>query len=413
MSWVRFFAVAAPPAVLLDGNFRIYALGNLISYIGTWAQRVAIGWLSWELTHQTVWVGLISLAQILPLVVFGPLSGALLDRHNHRYFAMTVNSAMAVLAVVLYALTAAHLMHIVALLVIALLLGVANSGYQAVRLTMIQEVVAPALLTQAIAANSVIFNLSRAMGPAIGGIVIARYGLAAAFAVNAISFLGILAALAAVQLRSREVNKPTQSLVAESREGWRYVLDHPGIRQMMLLAVITATLARGVIELLPVFADTVFHRGSLGLANLTTASGAGAILGALALAFAGSTDSLPRVTRVAAVCLGPLVIVFGLCKEFRFGLLISVVLGFAIVLCSVGLQVQLQSQIRHNFRGRVLGLWTSVNIAGPGFGGALLGALAQWATLRTVTVAAGLLCVTLVSWVMLRANRQLLPAVRS
>jgi MFS family permease len=322
---VRFFAAVAPPAVLLDANFRIYALGNLISYIGTWAQRVAIGWLSWELTHQTVWVGLISLAQILPLVAFGPVSGALLDRHNHRYFAMTVNSAMAALAWLLYALTAAHLMHIVALLVIALLLGVANSGYQAARLTMIHEVVAPALLTQAIAANSVIFNLSRAVGPAIGGIVIAHYGLAAAFAVNAISFLGILAALAAVQLRSREVNKPTQGLFAESREGWRYVIGHAGIRQMMLLSAVTAILARGVIELLPVFADTVFHRGSLGLANLTTAVGAGAIVGAMALALAGSTHLLPRVTRLAAIALGPLVILFGLCKDFGFGLSISVV----------------------------------------------------------------------------------------
>ncbi len=409
MSWVRFFAAAAPPAVLLDRNFRIYAFGSLISYIGTWAQRVAIGWLSWELTHQTAWVGLISLAQILPLVAFGPLSGALLDRHNHRYFAMTVNSAMAVLAVLLYALTAAHLMHIVTLLVITLLLGVANSGYQAARLTMIHEVVAPSLLTQAIAANSVIFNLSRAVGPAIGGIVIAHYGLAAAFAVNAISFLGILVALAAVQLHPREVNKPTQGLFAESREGWRYVIAHPGIRQMMLLAAVTATLARGVIELLPVFADTVFHRGSLGLANLTTAVGAGAIVGALALALAGSTDLLPRVTGLAAICLGPLVILFGFCTQFGVGLLISLVLGFAIVLCSVGLQVQLQSLIRANFRGRVLGLWTTVNIAGPGVGGALFGALAHWATLQIVTVAAGAFCWVLVAWLMIRANRRVLP----
>ena len=409
MSWVRFFAAAAPPAVLRDGNFRIYAFGNLISYIGTWAQRVAIGWLSWELTHQTAWVGLISLAQILPLVAFGPVSGALLDRHNHRYFAMTVNGAMALFAVLLYALTAAHLMRIGTLLVITLLLGVANSGYQAARLTMIHEVVAPSLLTQAIAANSVIFNLSRAVGPAIGGIVIARYGLAAAFAVNAISFLGILVALAAVKLRPREVNKPTGGLFAESREGWRYVVEHPGIRQMMLLSAVTATLARGVIELLPVFADTVFHRGSLGLANLTTAVGAGAIVGALALALAGSTDLLPRVTGLAAICLGPLVILFGFCTQFGAGLLISLVFGFAIVLCSVGLQVQLQALIRASFRGRVLGLWTAVNIAGPGVGGALLGGLAHWATLRIVTVAAGAFCLVLVVGLMIRANRRLPP----
>ena len=398
------------PAVLLDANFRVYALGNLISYIGTWAQRVAVGWLSWELTHQTFWVGFISLAQILPLIAFGPLSGALLDRHNHRYFAMTVNSALAALAVLLYVLTALHLMNIVMLLAIAFLLGVANSGYQAVRLAMIHEVVEPSLMAQAIAANSVVFNLSRAVGPAVAGIVIAHYGLAAAFAVNAISFLGILSALAAVQLRSREVNRSTQSLLTDSREGWRYVIEHPGIRQMMLLAAITSVLARGVIELLPAFADSVFHSGSLGLANLTTAVGAGAIVGALILARVGSTELLPRVTRLAAIWLGPLVIVFGFCEEFFLGLSISAALGFAIVLCSVGLQVQLQSSIHNRFRGRVLGSWTAVNIAGPGIGGAIQGALAQWASLRTVTVASGFLCTALVVWVMLRSSR--LPPAR-
>jgi MFS family permease len=390
----------SPPAVLLDGNFRIYALGNLISYLGTWAQRVAVGWLSWDLTHQTFWVGLISLAQILPLIAFGPLFGALLDRHDHRYFAMTVNGASAALAVLLYVLTAAHLMQIGVLLVLALLLGVTNSGYQAVRLAMIHEVVAKTLLAQAIAANSVIFNLTRAVGPAIAGVVIARWGLAAAFAVNAISFVGILAALAAVQLRTRERTRSTMSLFAESREGLLYVIEHPGIRQMMLLSAITSTLARGVIELLPVFADSVFHRGSLGLANLTTATGAGAIVGALGLARAGSTDLLPRLTRLAALWLGALVIVFGSCRTFYLGLLLSAALGCAIVLCSVGLQVQLQAVINDNFRGRVLGLWTAVNVAGPGIGGALLGGLAQWATLRAVTVSAGLACLALVLWVM-------------
>lgn len=395
----------SPPAVLLDANFRIYALGNLISYIGTWAQRVAVGWLSWELTHQTLWVGLISLAQILPLILFGPLAGALLDRHDHRYFAMTVNSALAALAVLLYVLTAAHLMHIEVLLVIAFLLGLANSGYQAVRLAMIHEVVGPSMMAQAIAANSVIFNLSRAVGPAIAGIVIAHYGLAAAFAVNAISFLGILGALAAVRLRTRVVKRSEQGLMAESREGWRYVVEHPGIRQMMLLAGVTATLARGVIELLPAFADSVFHRGSLGLAQLTTAAGAGAIVGALVLAQVGWTQLLPRVSNLAALCLGTLVVAFGLCKAFSLGLLISATLGFAIVLCSVGLQVQLQSLIRDNFRGRVLGLWTAVNIAGPGIGGAALGALAQWATLSEVTVAAGLLCTLFVTSLMMRSRR--------
>jgi MFS family permease len=392
------------PAVLKDRNFRIYSLGNLISYLGTWAQRIAVGWLSWELSHQAFWVGMIAFAQILPLMALGPLFGTLLDRHDHRHFAMVVNGGSAVLAVLLYVLTAANVMNIGLLFALALALGIANSGYQAVRLAMINEVVAPPLLAGAIAANSVLFNLTRAVGPAIAGVVIARFGLAAAFAVNAISFVAILSALAAVKLRPREVRRTSHGFWEESRQGWRYVVDHPAIRQMMLLSGITSILARGMIELLPVFADSVFHRGSLGLANLTTAAGIGAIIGALVLSQVGASRLLPPITRVSALALGGIVIGFAVCRDFATGMLISGLLGAAIVLCSVGLQVILQSSIRDQFRGRVLGLWTAVNIAGPGIGGAVLGAGANWAGLRVIGVGAGVMCLLLVAAVVFRTD---------
>jgi len=306
--------------------------------------------------------------------------------------------------VVLYVLTALHLMQIFVLLTLALLLGVANSAYQAVRLAMINDIVARPLLAGAISTNSVLFNVTRAIGPAIAGAAIASYGLAAAFALNAVSFIGVLGALAVVQIRPQAIKKPTQSLLAESREGLRYALEHPGIRQMMLLSAITSILARGVMELLPAFADSVFRRGSVGLADLTAASGVGAIAGALLLWRAGSSEWLPRLTRHAALWVGVLVILFGLSGTFHVGLVLCCALGFAIVLCSVGLQVLLQSAIHDDFRGRVLGLWTVVNVAGPGIGGALIGALAQWEGLRAVAVAAGLLCLLLVVWAMPRAS---------
>lgn len=391
-------------SALCDRNFLIYALGNTISWLGTWAQRIGIGWLSWELTHRTSWVGAIALAQLLPLILFGPLFGALLDRHDHRLYGMAVNTALALLALVLYALTAAHMMRIGILCALAVLLGIANSGYQAVRLAMISDVVSPALLPDAIAVNSVLFNVTRAVGPAIAGVIIARYGLAVAFAFNAVSFLGILAALGVVRLQSLQVNRSPGGLLAESREGLRYAFEHPGIRQAMLLSAITSILARGVIELLPAFADSVFHKGSVGLANLTTAAGVGAILGALALSRAGSGATLSRLTRQAAVSVGVVVIVFAFCESFPLGLLATGGLGFAIVLCGVGLQVLLQSSIRQDYRGRVLGLWAVANVAGPGVGGALIGTFAQLLGLKIVTIAAGLMCIALVGWTMSRGS---------
>ena len=395
------------PAALRDRNFLIYTIGNAISWLGSWAQRIGVGWLSWSLTHKTSWVGLISLAQILPLIVFGPLFGALLDRYDHRRYAMLVNAVLGVLALGLYALTALHWMNIGLLLVLALFLGLGNSAYQAARLAMVNDVVAPQLLPQAIAANSIFYNLTRAIGPAIAGVIIARWGLQTAFAVNAVSFLGIIGALSTVQLRAVPPRRSRGGVLADSREGLRYVLTHPGMRQVLLLTVIVQILARGVIELMPAFADAVFHRGSVGLADLTTAMGVGAMGGALILARVGSTSRLPVVTQQATIAVGVLVALFGLCHGFTLALLLAVVMGFAQVLCSVGLQVLLQSTIHDHYRGRVLGLWTASNVAGPGVGGALLGVAAQRAGLGLVTVVAGLLCAALVMAIMPSGRLQL------
>jgi MFS family permease len=170
----------------------------------------------------------------------------------------------------------------------------------------------------------------------------------------------------------------------------------------MLLSAITSILGRGVIELLPAFADLVFRRGSVGLANLTTAAGIGAIAGALVLSHTGSRAIGPRLTQYSTVLLGPVVVAFGLCSSFALGLLVTAVFGFMIVLCSVGLQVTLQSGIHDRFRGRVLGMWSAVNVAGPGIGGGLAGWLAQLAGLKVVSVLTGLACLLLACWALLR-----------
>jgi MFS family permease len=395
---------AGTSGALSDRNFLIYTIGNTISWLGTWAQRVGIGWLSWELTHRTAWVGAISLAQLLPIVLFGPLFGTLLDRHDHRRYALAVNMVLALLAAVLYVLTLSRAMRIELLLLMAVLGGIANAAYQAVRLAMVSDVVKPAHLASAIAINSVLFNLSRIIGPAIAGIIILRQGIAGVFAFNALSFLGVLAALFIVRLRPPKAAGPVQGILAESRAGVHYVLQHPGLRQLLLLSAITAILGRGVYEMLPAFADLIFGQGSVGLADLTSAAGIGAIAGALLLARLRIGAQIRRATRFATLLLGAAVAVFGLCVSFRVGLVLAGVIGFAGVLGSVGLQVLLQSAIDERYRGRVLGLWSATNVAGPGVGGALAGSLAQLFGLRAVAVASGLLCSLLVAWITLRGG---------
>jgi MFS family permease len=393
-------------ALFRDRNYLVYLIGNTISGLGSWAQRIGIGWLSWDLTHQTRWVGAISLAQLLPLILFGPLFGTLLDRHDHRRYALSVNVLLAILALALYLLTAWGLMNIGLLCVMALLLGMANSAFQSVRLAIVNDVVQPAHLSTAIAFNAVMFNVTRAVGPAIAGLIIASHGIAAAFAANAASFISILGALLFMRLRPRLTRHARHGILKESLEGLRYVMRDPQLRRFIVVSGVSAVFARGIIELLPAFADSVFHRGSVGLANLTTAVGLGAIAGGLTLS---REERVPQLTRIASYLVGGAVCLFGLCTAYWAGLLAICLLGFVVVICGIGLQVLLQGAVGDQYRGRVLGLWTAVSVAGPGVGGAVAGFAAQLLGLKAVTVLFGVCCLALVIWLNPRSPPALEP----
>jgi len=149
--------------IFSDRNYALYALGNTVSALGMWAQRIGVGWLSWDLSHSATWVGLVSLAQFLPLIFFAPLFGGLLDRCDPKRYAIVTNLILTALAVVLYVVTALHALTIDVLCGLGILLGIANGAYHPVRLSLVNEVAPPGKLSQAIATNSILYNLSRSM----------------------------------------------------------------------------------------------------------------------------------------------------------------------------------------------------------------------------------------------------------
>jgi MFS family permease len=389
--------------IFKDRNFALYSLGNTVSWMGMWAQRIGVGWLSWDLSHSASWVGLVSLGQFLPLIFFAPLFGGLLDRRDAKRYAIVTNSVLTALAAVLYVVTAMHALTIERLCGLSVLLGVANSAYQPVRLALVNEVAPSGRLAEAIATSSMLFNLTRTLGPALAGLAIASFGIAATFAINAFSYAAIIGALAAMKLRAVP-RKPSKGFVQEFVAGVRYVAGHDFIRELMLLSLVTSVLGRGVVELLPAFAGGLYQRGSSGLAALTTASGVGAILGGALLSQAGRAGWLTVLARRGSVWLGVVVVLLGAVPSYWLSIAAVAVLGLGLVVSSVGLQVLLQKSIDESYRGRVLGLWGMCNIAGPGIGGALLGAFAQVFGLRAATMASGLACVALAAWAAQRSG---------
>jgi|HubBroStandDraft_1064217.scaffolds.fasta_scaffold07456_4 MFS family permease len=394
--------VARPGAgVFHDRNYALYALGNAVSSLGMWAQRVGVGWMSWELSHSASWVGLVSLAQFLPLIFLAPLFGSLLDRSDPKRYAIMANSVLTALATALYAVTALHALSIGVLCGLSVLIGIANGAYHPVRLSLVNQVAPPGLLAQAIATNSILYNVTRSIGPALAGVAIATLGVAATFAMNAISYAAIIGALAVIEIRP-VTREPGKGFTTDFVAGIRYVAGHRFIREVMLLSIAASTFGRGVVELLPAFSGGLYQRGSSGLAILTTASGVGAILGGIILSKMATAGRLHAIARRTTMSLGVFVVALGVAPNFWLAVAAVFVLGIVSVVCVVGLQVILQKAIDASFRGRVLGLWGTFNVAGPGIGGAVIGAAAQLLGLRAATIASGVISSGLAAWIMHR-----------
>lgn len=376
--------------VLRERDFAIYMGGNLASWLGLWIQRLAIGWLSWDLSHSAAWVGLVSLAQFGPVIVLGPMFGVLADKLERRRYAIVASIIQMAIATVLFVVAAFGLMTIGLLFGLCLAAGITTAGYQPVRLAMVNDLAPRSMLTQAIAINSLAFNITRFAGPAIGGVVMLSLGVAAPFAVNALSYLALILALHNIRLRPSARARAAGSFLATLRAGLGYAREHAMIREIIILGFISAFLGRGVLEMWPVFAEAIYQEGASGLATLSAATGLGSIVSAGVVTRAGDPAGLPRIARSSVYVSAAFLVVLGLFEIYWLGVLFAFALGVTLTLTGVSLQVALQSTVDDSYRGRVVGLWGVVVTGGPAIGGAIIGAVSELAGLGSVTVVCGL-----------------------
>jgi len=275
-----------------------------------------------------------------------------------------------------------------------------------VRMSLVPNLVTQAQLQSALASNSISFNLSRFIGPAIAGLMIATTGVASAFALNAVSYVAILTALLMVQLRPSSERKEARNDVwREMKDGFVYVIRHPRIRPLLLIIGAGSVLGRGPLELLPAYADAIFSRGSDGLAILTSAIGGGAVVAGLILARGADWLRL-EVIAIGIVLAGLLLVVLGASDSFWLTVTVVAALGCMLSLCGVGSQILLQTIVEDEVRGRVSSLWGMVAFGGVALGGLTIGGLASLYGLREVTLGTGVLCAMLVGAVIIGARRR-------
>ena len=382
-------------------NYRLYVIGNMSSNVGLWAQRIAIGWLTWELTQSTAWLGIMAIAESGPTIALGIIAGTVVDRVDQFRFLRFTQSMSVLYSVTLAVSTLSGFINIWLLMTMVLLRGVVVAFNRPTRMTVVYGLVGRDLLPSALAMNAMIFNSSRFLGPAIGGAIIAWFGSGWTFVAAAGLFLVFTVCLRAMRVEDIALEPPPavrRSIWIETAEGVRYILLHGGIRTQLAILVVTSIFAKPLTDLLPGFAAEVFGRGSSGLAMLLSFHGAGAMLGASWMSARGGLRGLTRITLANILLMGVALILFIATDSFWFACPMTALIGFAFIVQSVSNQTLIQSAVESGFRGRVMSIYGMVNQGVPSIGTMAIGGIAEHYGLRMPVLAGALVCVVLYLW---------------
>lgn len=384
-------------ASLRRRNYRLFFSGQVVSVTGTWMQRVAQAWLVLQLTHSPVAVGVLALAQFLPFTVFGLFAGVLVDRLDARRTVIATQAAAMALASLMAALALSGLVQAWQVYAIAFLMGTVQVLDAPARQALTYRMVGPAELPNAVALNSSLFNAARIFGPAIGGLLLAAVGPGPCFAVNAASFLAVLAGL--LKMRTDELqpvgpleDRPA-TILQGLREGFRYVAHTRRALAVLLLVSAVSMFAVNNNVLLPVLAKGTLDSGAETFGLLTALFGAGALVGALVSA-ALSRASL-RLLLVGTAGYGLALLALAPEDTLTAALVLLFAAGVCFTLWTSNANSLLQLEAPDHLRGRVVGLFY-FGFAGTGsLGGIIAGSLASaggtslaYAVAGTVTLAA-------------------------
>lgn len=388
-------------------NFRLYWAGALLSNVGTWMQVLAQSWLVYQLTGSALLLGTVNFLQGVPALFLSLLGGVLADRIERRLLMIVTQTAQMLLAFLLAGLTLAGVVRVEHVMIIAFLNGLVNAINTPVRQGIISDLVPRDDLQNAIAVNTAQFQISQLLGPAFAGVVVAVAGAGWAFLLNGISFIAVIISL--VLLRLPPWKAPTRKLSVwqSAMEGVVFVFRHEVLGTLVLIAAVPAVFARPAQQsLMPVFADSVLHVGAQGLGALMSATGAGALVGALIVASMGSFRRRGLLQLLTGIAYGVALVLFAASRRLD----LSLALLFAGSACSMVFnslnQTFLQSLAPDEMRGRVLSVLTLTTFGLMPLGSVVAGAAAQQWGAGFVVAAGGAVCALFALGVLIMRPRQ-------
>lgn len=394
---------------LKNRNFRLFFIGQGISVIGTWMTRMATGWLVYRLTGSSLLLGIIGFAsQIVPFLL-QPLAGAWVERMDRQKLLIWTQVAAAIQSFILAALTLGHIVTIWEVIALSALQGLINAfdapGRHSFFVQMIED---RNDLGNAIALNSTMVNGALLLGPALAGVTIGIAGEGGCFLIDGISYVAVIASLLMMKIQPVEVAPTADNLFRQMREGWDYVRSFSPIRTILLLFSIVSLMGYPYMVLLPIFAGQVFHGGAYTLGLLTAASGLGALISALSLAFRKSVVGLTRMIQMSSATLGLALILFGFSQQFALSLLLMGFAGFGMMQSISASNTVVQTLVPEDKRARVISYYAMAYFGSAPIGSLLAGALAQKIGAASTIIVTGTFCLLGSLWFSLQ-----MPKVRT
>lgn len=398
---------ASPPVdrgrfpALTYRNFRLYFVGQAISAAGTQMQMVAISWEIYQLTGSALILGLVGLARLVPVILFSLVGGVVADAHSRRIIMLFTQSAMMLVAFLLALFTLSGIQN--AGLILALTaMGAAAAAFDSpARQSLVPNLVPREHLTNALSLNNTIMQSASIAGPALGGLVIAGFGVGMAYLLNGLSFLAVLVGLALMDLRERPMPGANQFTFQALTEGFRFVRRNDLIWSSMILDFF-ATFFASASALLPIFAKDILRVGAEGLGLLYSAESIGALIAGLGVSFLGDLHHKGRLLLSAVGVYGAATIFYGFSTQFLLSAFFLMVVGAADAVSTILRQTIRQVVTPDNIRGRMTAVNMVFFMGGPQLGNFEAGAVAAWlgAPFAVVTGGIGTLAaLAAIAWV--------------
>ena len=375
-------------------NYRLFFIGQGISLIGSWMTQLATIWLVYHLTNSPLMLGIVGFTSQIPSFVLGPFGGVFVDRFSrHRTLIGTQILAMIQsLTLAILALTGViQVWHIIAL---SLLQGFINAVDAPARQAFVPELIERRDdLANAIAINSTMFNGARLIGPAIGGLLIAQVGAAYCFLIDGLSYIAVIAALLAMNIKSNKYQIGSANPLKQIKDGFNYAFGFPPIRAILILSALVSFMGMQYTIIVPIFAENILQGGAETLGFLMGASGVGALSGGIYLATRGTVIGLGRLIAFGPTILGCGLIAFSLSRFLPLSLFSLLFVGLGTILQIAAGNTVLQTIVDDDKRGRVMSIYTMSFLGTIPFGNLLAGFLANHIGATNTLIIDGIACI--------------------